>query len=202
MQFWLRTGGWVSSNVFQIVWASQVCKILFFLDFHYLRFSTEQTLGQLQVKSQSCLHHLAGTAYVSHTNLCAYWHFSTYTFKGLCKGWMVQNMQDSVARLHMAVHTQRPTQPLHIETQVWGSGSVDRQINVNLCGSLVVQSLNNQIPSAHSTNWIAYDKITAFSPTLFNLHFEKNWKWHGKVRPININNCSLFASTVLQRAVW
>lgn len=83
-----------------------------------------------------------------------------------------------------------------------GWGGVDRQINVNLCGSLVVQSLNNQIPSVHSANWIAYDKITAFSPTLFNLHFEKNWKWHGKVRPININNCSLFASTVLQHAVW
>lgn len=38
------------------------------------------------------------------------------------------------------------------------------------------RALNNQIPSDHSTNWIAYDKITAFSPTLFNLHFEKNWK--------------------------
>lgn len=57
-----------------------------------------------------------------------------------------------------------------------GRGGVDRQINVNLCGSLVVQSLNNQIPSVHSTNWIAYDKITAFTPALFNLHFEKNLK--------------------------
>lgn len=64
------------------------------------------------------------------------------------------------------------------------------------------RALNNQIPSDHSTNWIAYDKITAFSPTLFNLHLEKNWKWHGKVRPINTNNCSLFASTILQHAVW
>lgn len=81
-------------------------------------------------------------------------------------------MQGSVAPVHVALHTQR----LHHCCVQTGLRGVDRQINVNLCASLVVQSLNNQIPSVHSTNWIAYDKITAFSPALFNLHFEKNWK--------------------------
>lgn len=165
----------------------------------------KQTPCQPQVKSQNCLHRLAWAGHLRPRWVMCLWTFEHLHFQRSvpwmsgtkCAGQCGPSAHGSACS---EASTTAMCRSLSLCRQGWGG--VDRQINVNLCGSLVVQSLNNQIPSVHSTNWIAYDKITAFSPTLFNLHFEKNWKWHGKVRPININNCSLFASTVLQHAVW
>lgn len=132
-------------------------------------------------------------------------NFPVYVFEGLCGGCVGRSTLESAALLRVGVETESPTGLLRVETQ-GAAGTAEGVRTDRLMGICAVRwlcrALNNQIPSDHSASWIAYDKITGFSPTLFNLHLEKNWKWHGKVRPINMNNCSLFASTVLQHAVW
>lgn len=166
-------------------------------------FSTEQAPRQPSVRSQGFVCHLGETLW-GLSELHAYRNFSMCVFRHLCSEWAVKKHQRAVALLHVGVEPEtyraavcRNTGPCR---QVWGVWT-DRLMWIYVVHWLCI-ALNNHIPSIHSANWIAYDKITAFSPTLFNLCFEKNWKWHGKVSPININNCSLFAFAVLQHAVW
>lgn len=177
--------------------------MLCFLGFHFKVFDRTNPMSITSEKSKSPL----PFAWAGHLRLHGVTCLSAFRhlhFQRSVQGWMVQNMQHGVTLPQGCAHSEAYTIAVYRNTGLCRQGQrgVDRQINMNFCCSLVVQGLNNQIPSVYSANWIAYDKIIAFSPTLFNLHLEKYWKWHGKVRPININNCSLFASTVLQHAAW
>lgn len=130
--------GW--GTAFYIGWTSPVCKIWCYRVFHWA-----SPMSTVSETSRFCLPFGWN---ILRPQLCAYRNFSTPVFRDVCSKWAVQNapksrgpsacgcgawdLQGCCVQKHRAVQT--------------SLRGVDGQINVNLCGSLVVQGSEQSNP--------------------------------------------------------